>query len=94
MTKKKTIEDSMSIPNLADTEKEFKEARHILFTLPGTDIEVSLARTEASKSMPDIPGRADYMVYFRHKGTKNNLGYIHIDTERREARCSIEEIKL
>lgn len=81
------IEDSMPVPNLAANERE--GARSVLFTLPGTGIEVSLARIG---SRPDRKLTESFMVYFRHKGTHQNLGYIHVDVEKHRADCSISEV--
>lgn len=87
-------EGSSPIPNLADGHEEYMKARHILFVLPGTDIEVSLARSERSEKHPNMTSK-DFMVYFRHTGKGYpNLGYIHIDTVKGEASYEVGELKL
>lgn len=86
--------DSMPIPNLMDPHEGHKTVSPVLFVLPGTDIEVSLARAEPNEKYPDLQSR-DFMVYFRHKGqTFPNVGYIHIDTVKGEATYEVSGIKV
>jgi len=86
--------DSMPIPNLMDGPEAHKAAHHVLFVLPGTDIEVSLSRAEPNERYPNMTSR-DFMVYFRHKGQGfPNVAYIHIDTVKGEATYEVSEIKV
>lgn len=88
-------EGTSPIPNLMDGHDEFMKNRHILFVLPGTDIEVSLARAELSERYPDMKSH-DFMIYFRRKGLEipPNLGFIHIDTVKGEAKYEVSGIKI
>lgn len=42
-------EGSNPIPNLMDGHEEYMKTRYVLFVLPGTDIEVSLAMKGLSR---------------------------------------------
>jgi len=78
------------IGNLA--EKGFKSK--FLFIIPGTDIEVSVARVGASSDMPDLK-QNDFMVYFRKAPDRYpNAGYIHINANEKVVDFSVTGMDL
>lgn len=80
------------IPNLMDGTEKYKREAHELFTLPGTDLSVSVSMHAPNAEHPSVP--EGFMVYIRKNGQYPNVGFIHLDLAKKTVNWSCDGLKV
>ena len=65
-----------------------------LFTIPGTNLVVSVACVKMPCEGHPDGNTNELMVYIREKEDGPNVGYLHFDTETHLVRWSVEGLKI
>jgi hypothetical protein len=80
------------IPNLMDSEEKWKSQKHELFVLPGTDLSVSVAMVSPNEKYPDV--ERSFTVYIRKNGQYPNVGYIHLNLDKKTVNWSCDGLRV
>lgn len=85
------------IPNLMDGEAVFRAQKHELFTIPGTDLSVSVAMVSPNERYPDVS--RSFMVYIRRPGKDGrmeypNVGFVKLELDKGQVDWSCDGLKI